>query len=410
MEAPDNAMNILFRAGILAAMAFGQGCAAEAPPHDPNPRIRRVESGLRAFKLRDGVPSRRGGPKTIAKRMRHHRVPGVSIAVIDDYEIAWAKGYGVTDTESETPVTPETLFQAASIGKPLAAAAAIQLTGRGSVELERDVNEMLTSWEVPESELTAREKVTLRRLLSHSAGVSVHGFRGYDRGHDLPSLRQILDGESPANNEPIRVTSVPGTEWRYSGGGYMIVQQLLEDLTGDPFPEVMQEIVLRPAGMESSLYAAPLPADLHGRAATAHDASGKPAPGKWYDLVCMGAGGGLWTTPSDLAMFTIEIMRARSGEPGAVFSKETADLMLTPQIAINESFDMGLGFMLRDEEGDLSLMHGGGNQPGFLSLLVAMPDRGQGVVIMTNGENGHELATEIVFSVIDEYGWPESDD
>jgi CubicO group peptidase (beta-lactamase class C family) len=401
-------MKHLAGVAILAAMTIGPGCAAEAPPRDPDPRIRRVENGLRAFKMEDGVPRKRGGPKTLARRMRHHRVPGVSIAVIDDYEITWAKGYGVVEAESDRPVTQSTLFQAASIGKPLTAAAAIHLSGRGS--LDRDVNELLASWKVPESRFTAREKVTLRGLLSHSAGLSVHGFRGYDRGDDLPSLRQILDGEPPANNEPIRVTSVPGAGWRYSGGGYMIVQQVLEDLTGDPFPEIMQETILGPTGMESSLYVAPLPAHLEGDAATAHDGTGRPAPGKWHDLVCMGAGGGLWTTPSDLARFTIEIMRARSGKPGAVFSTETARAMLTPQVPIRDDFEMGLGFMLREEKGELSLMHGGGNQPGFLSLLVAMPDRGQGVVIMTNGENGHDLATEIVFSIVDEYGWPESDD
>jgi CubicO group peptidase (beta-lactamase class C family) len=402
-------MKSLFHVGILAAMAIGHGCASEVPPHDPDPRIRRVENGLRAFKMDDGIPRRTGGPKTIWKRMRRHGVPGVSVSVIDGYRIAWAKGYGVVEAGADRPVTPETLFQAASIGKPLTAAAAIHFVGLGLLDPDRNVNEALTSWKVPDNDLTTLEKVSLRRLLSHSAGVSVHGFRGYDRGHDLPTLRQILDGKPPANNQPIRVTSVPGSEWRYSGGGFMIVQQLLEDLTGDPFPEIMQETVLRPVGMEASLYAAPLPAHLESAAAIAHDESGRPAPGKWYDLVCMGAGGGLWTTPSDLARFVIEIMRARKGE-SEVFSKETADLMLTPQIALDGNFEMGLGFMLREESGELSMMHGGGNQPGFLSLLVAMPDRGQGVVIMTNGQNGHELATEIVFSVVDEYGWPESDD
>jgi CubicO group peptidase (beta-lactamase class C family) len=398
----------LFHFGVLVAMAIGHGCAAEPPPEDPDPRIRRVENGLRPFKLDGGIPRRTGGPKTIAKRMRHHRVPGVSIAVIDRYEIAWAKGYGVVESGGDRPVTPETLFQAASIGKPLTAVAAIRFVELGLLDPDRNVNEVLTSWKVPENRFTSNEKVSLRRLLSHSAGVSVHGFRGYGRGNDLPTLRQILDGKPPANNEPIRVTSTPGSEWRYSGGGFMIVQQVLEDLTGDPFPAIMQEIVLRPAGMESSVYAAPLPAHRNSDAATAHDERGRPAQGKWYDLVCMGAGGGLWTTPSDLARFAIEIMRARKGQ-SEVFSKGAADLMLTPRIALNEDFDMGLGFMLRDENGELSMMHGGGNQPGFLSLLVAMPDRGQGVVIMTNGQNGHELATEIVFSVIDEYRWPESD-
>lgn len=123
------------------------------------------------------------------------------------------------------PATPATLFQVGSIAKVVVAVAALKCVERGLLELNGDVNQSLVSWHVPVNEFTARERVTLWGLLSHSAGVTVHGFRGYALGEEVPNLQQILDGEWPANSPPIRVDTVPGTKRRYSGGGYMIVQQ-----------------------------------------------------------------------------------------------------------------------------------------------------------------------------------------
>jgi len=363
-------------------------------------RIQRIETGYSNPPYRDVM--------TLAERMEHYHVPGVSIAVINNYEIEWAKGYGVLEAGGNEPVTPDTLFQSASIGKPVTAAAALHFVEQGLLNLDENVNDKLVSWKVSENEFTAQEKVTLRRLLSHTAGVTVHGFRGYAQDEEIPTLQQVLDGEYPANNRPIRVDIVPGTEWRYSGGGFMIVQQLLEDVVGKPFPEIMQETVLGPTGMASSVYAAPLPEGLESRAATAHSRLGEPAPGKWHELVCMGAGGGLWTTPSDLARFAIEIMRSRAGQSNKVLSQEMVNQMLAPQIDMEGPSRMGLGFPLQGEGQGLLFWHTGGNDPGFLSLLIAFPESGQGAVIMTNGTRGQELASEIVSSIAEEYGWPGS--
>jgi CubicO group peptidase (beta-lactamase class C family) len=336
----------------------------------------------------------------IAERMAYHHVPGVSIAVINDYQVEWSKGYGVLEAGSNQQVTPETLFQVASPAKIVVAVTALHYVEQGLVDLDRDVNDSLVSWQVPENEFTAQEKVTLRLLLSHSAGVTVGGFRGYALGEQLPNLQQILDGEWPANSAPIRVDIVPGTQYRYSGGGYMIVQQLLEDVIGEPFQDIIQNAVLEPWEMSDSTFAYPLPEALSIFAASGHRADGSPIPGGWHTYPEMGAGASMWSTPSDLAQFGIGVMRSYAGESDQVLSQAMAIQMLTPQMD-----HRGLGPLVYDDGGDLFyFMHPGAND-GYKSVVVFYPQRGQGVVILTNGDNGDALWREILNSVSIEYGW-----
>ena len=199
-------------------------------------RIERVEKGFHPILLdRNESPFE----LTVQKLMQMYRVPGLSVAVIDNFKIVWAKGYGVTEAGTMTSVTTDTLFQAGSVSKPVAAVGALHLAEQRKLSLDEDVNSRLVSWKVPENNFTKNEKVTLRRILSHSAGLTVHGFNGYDIDESIPTLLQILNGEPPANNQPIRVDSVPGTRWRYSGGGTLIAQQLMIDVTGRPFPQLM---------------------------------------------------------------------------------------------------------------------------------------------------------------------------
>lgn len=403
---PPRLMKSISVAALVASALLTTAVAAQEP--HPTERIRRVEAGLRRFQMEGMLPRAVGEQATLPDRMVYYRVPGLSIAVIDDFEVAWVKGYGVLTASGNDSVTPATLFQAASMGKAVTAAAALVAVERGLLDLDEDVNRRLRSWRVPENGLTGLEPATLRRLLSHSAGVTVHGFGGYQRGSEVPTLQQILRGEPPANNDPILVNAVPGRAWRYSGGGYMIVQQLLEDVTGRPFAETVAETVLRPTGMSSSLYAVPLPEHLTSLAATAHDENGRPAPGGWHDLVCFGAGGGLWTTPTDLARLAIDLMRTYSGRGEGILSRETVTAMLTPEIAVDDHFSMGLGLMLEGEGESLTAMHGGDNPPGYQGLLVALPAKGQGAVIMTNSRRGQELAAEILFAIEAEYSWPET--
>ena len=381
---------------VIVLVLFLANCAQSSESAIER-RIRNVEDGL--LKAYGNSPWER---MEITDRMAYHNVPGVSIAAINDYQVEWARGYGVLEAGGSEQVTPETLFQVASIAKPVVAVAALYYVERGFVDLDSDVNSRLVSWQVPENEFTVEEKVTLRRLLSHSAGVTVGGFRGYALGEEVPNLQQILNGEWPANSPPIRVDIVPGIQYRYSGGGYMIVQQLMEDVTGEPFQDIIQNSVLEPWGMTASTFESPLPERLRTIAAFGHRADGLPIPGGWHTYPEMGSGASMWSTPSDLAQFGIGVMLSYAGESDEVLSQAMAIQMLTPQID-----DRGLGPVVHDDGGDLFyFMHPGAND-GYKSVLVVYPQRGQGVVILTNGDNGDALWREILNSVSIEYGWVE---
>jgi CubicO group peptidase (beta-lactamase class C family) len=336
----------------------------------------------------------------IGERMEFYKVPGLSIAVIKDFKIEWARGYGLKSTEGTDPVTPETLFQAASISKPVAAAAALRLVEQEMCDLDGDINSKLISWKMPENEFTVEKKVTLRGILSHSAGLTVHGFPGYAFDKKIPTLQQILDGEEPANTKPIRVDILPGEKWRYSGGGYTVMQQLLIDLSGKPFPQVLMENVLRPVGMTNSTYEQPLPDSLAAQAATAHMMNGKPIKGNWHAYPEMAAAG-LWTTPSDLARFAIEIMLSQKGKSSKVLSQQMTQKMLTKQ-----KDNYGLGLQLTGSGADFYFGHGGSNE-GYKCFFFALPEKGQGAAVMTNGENGSALISEVRRALSLEYGWDE---
>lgn len=375
------------------------GLPAPAPAQTPDgevaARIERVERGiLPGVRIR----GRETPPSTIEERLRLYGVPAVSVAVIHDGRIEWARAWGLADVESGRRATPETLFQAASMSKPVAATAALRLVEAGALELDADVNRKLTSWKVPENALTARSPVTLRRLLTHSAGLTVHGFPGYAPGTPLPSVVQILDGAGPANTDPVRVDVEPGSAWRYSGGGTTVLQLLLTDVTGERFPELMRRSVLEPLEMRSSTYEQPLPPERAAEAATAYRAGGTRVEGGHHVYPEMAAAG-LWTTPSDLARWILGIQGALAGRPGSLLSRETAEAMLTPGVG-----GWGLGPSLEGEGDSRRFSHGGANE-GFRGMLVGFARQGEGMVVMTNSDRGGPLATEVAQAVAREYGW-----
>jgi CubicO group peptidase (beta-lactamase class C family) len=360
-------------------------------------RIERVEHGLL---------SEQGDPPwkrmDLAERMAYHNVPGVSIAVINDFQIEWAKGYGVLEAGMDQPVTTDTIFQPGSTAKPIVAMAALHYVEAGDLELDSDVNNKLVSWKVPENEFTTQAPATLRRLLSHSAGMPYVPLHGYAQGLAIPNRQQILDGEPPANSEPVRVVIVPGTQYSYSNGGYLVVEQLLTDVVRMPFDVIMQEIVLEPLHMDASTFKYPLPENLAPIAASGHRIDGRVIPGGWHTNPEMGPGGSAWATPSDMARFYIDLMLTYTGQSENIISQDMAVEMLTPQIE-----DRGLGPWVNDEGGDLFYFGHPGATDGYRSYIVVYPKRGQGVVIMTNSDNGEWLYQEILNSVSVEYGWLE---
>jgi CubicO group peptidase (beta-lactamase class C family) len=334
---------------------------------------------------------------SLQKLMELYKIPGFSIAVIDNYQIVWAKAYGVTDAGSQTPVTTKTLFQAGSISKPVAATGALWLVEKGKLSLDEDVNQTLKTWKVPENEFTKTEKVTLRRLMSHTGGLTVHGFPGYDIDEPLPTLVQIFNGEKPANTEAIRVDIVPGAEERYSGGGVTIEQQLMIDVTGKPFPEFMRETVLEKIGMTDSSYSQPLPASWAGRTAAGTRADGKMVHGRWHIYPEMAAAG-LWTTPTDLAKFVIEVALSKQGKANHVLSEKMTNEMLT-----TVKDEAGLGFFL-DKRNPGQFGHDGADE-GFQALLTMNANTGKGVAIMANSDRGIAAAQFVADTVAKEYGW-----
>ena len=358
-------------------------------------RIARVENGLLPGILIKGRPVT---PAALSERMAALKVPGMSVAVINDGRIEWAKGYGVLEASGSSPVTDKTLFQAASLSKSIAALGAMRLVEQGKLALDEDVNIRLSSWNVPGNNFTKVENVTLRRLLSHTAGLTVSGFGGYPVGAPLPTVIQVLDGAKPANNVAVRVDVIPGSIWRYSGGGFTVVQQLMEDVAMRPFPDLLAELVLMPFGMADSTFKQPLPDALRGSAAAAHDASGKPLPGRWHIYPEMAAAG-LWTTPSDLARFLIEIRKGLRGE-SAFVSIETARLMTTAGMS-----GYGLGLSVQGTGPTARFGHGGSNE-GFNCQMVSFFTEGRGAVVMTNGDRGGWLMTEVLRAVSREYDWP----
>jgi CubicO group peptidase (beta-lactamase class C family) len=335
----------------------------------------------------------------IAAGIKDHGIPGVSIAIIEKGEIVKAKGYGFTEKDGTNPVTADTLFQAGSVSKPVAALGALRLVEDGRLALDGDVNRWLKQWQVPENEFTKDEKVTLRRILSHSAGLTVHGFPGYPISSNLPTTIQILDGMEPANTTAIRCDTKPGSAWRYSGGGYTVMQQMMTEVTGKPFAGVMKDTVLAPLKMTASTYEQPLPKDRISFAASGYGSDGKAILGKWHVYPEMAAAG-LWSTPSDLARFAIGIQQAADGKSNPIISQSLAREMLTVQ---KDGF--GLGWFLEGTGESRFFSHRGRNE-GFDTYMVARIGSGQGMVVMINKNDDTGALMRIFTAVSNEYKWP----
>jgi CubicO group peptidase (beta-lactamase class C family) len=359
-------------------------------------RTKSVERGLlRAVYLKGQKPEK----LSLAKRMSFYRVPGVSIAVLDRYEIDWAKAYGVKDIRSGQPLTPETVFQAGELSQPVAAAIALHLVDGGEVGLDEDINGRLQSWKVPDNKFTTADKVTLRTLLTHSAGFTGRVFPGYGLEEPAPGLGQILRGEKPASNSALEPEFFPGSKVRDAEAGFAVLEQLLSDLSGRTFPELAKETVFDTLGMKDSTFELPLPQEGRAKASSGHRADGSPVDGGW-DAYPLLAAKGLWTSPTEFSAFVLEVMRAAMGKSEAVLSPAAARSMLSVQL---EYKGFGLNVDGTGQDGNINLR---GRTEGYTSFLIVYPYRGQGAVIMTNSSNGGLLTEEILRAVSAAYGWP----
>jgi CubicO group peptidase (beta-lactamase class C family) len=346
-------------------------------------------------------PSRQGAdPLTLPEAMAYYHVPAVGLAVIHDFAIAEAKSWGIADIESGVPATEKTLFQAASISKPVAAMASLKAIEQGKFDLDQDINRILKSWSLPDAPFRGGAPVTPRTLLSHTSGTGDgFGFPGYDPDTKLPTLLEILDGTPPSNTGPVRLVRPPLTSYHYSGGGSTIQQLALTDATGVPFIKLARDWILDPIGMTESTHEQPLPPQRAAQAARAHDWLGRSMGPAWHVYPELAAAG-LWTTPTELAKFLIEVQTTLSGRPGRVLTRASMLEMVTP-VGVGP---YGVGFSISRKGEGWYFEHGGGNW-GFRCHAIAHRAKGYGAVVMTNGDNGQALAQEVIDRVARAYGW-----
>jgi CubicO group peptidase (beta-lactamase class C family) len=378
----------------ITPIAHAQNALVSSP--EVEQRIEHVIAGLTGGVVIKGDEH---ATQTLAYRMKELSVPGVSIAVIHEGKIEWARGFGVRSLGG-LPVTADTMFQAGSISKPLAAMAALRMVQEGKLSLDADVNKYLTTWKFPANPVALGKPITLRQLLTHTAGTTVHGFPGYATNEPVPTLVQVLNGEKPANTPAIRSEAMPGANWKYSGGGYTIMQQVLIDTSKESFPKLLRDSVLAPIGMKHSTYQQPLPQAFLDFAATPYRGDGRAVEGGAHTYPEMAAAG-LWTTPSDLARYAIEVEQSLVGKANHVLSVEMTRQMLTPGIG-----HWGLGLEIGGTDSNPYFSHGGANE-GFRNIFLAYEKSGDGAVVMTSGDAGGQLGDEVMHSIAAEYGWPD---
>lgn len=383
---------------ILAIIPFLLFSACEASPQETASRIdsdiQAIESGLYPLISFADEPM-----VSIEQRMAFWNVPGVSIAYFNREGLVWAKGYG-RSVANGASVDADTIFPAASISKSVAATAALHLIETSDLELDSDIGLLLKGWRIPDSQFGRNQPITIRQLLSHTAGFAEYGFETYGAGEPIPTVEQLLKGQPPAKNPPIELASTPGTSFAYSNIGYAILELLITEQTGASFETLVQETVLGPLGMTRTTFTTVLPNKFKNAAARGHDALGKPF-GIDFPAYPSHASGAMWTTPSDLSRFAAELLKARVGMPSDILSPESVSEMTRDQSNGN---GYGLGVMLIFSPTEENFGHSG-HHDGFYSTFVAFPASGDGAVIMSNGEGGERLNAEIFKAMADTYGW-----
>ena len=365
-------------------------------------RIEQVENNLISWVKLDGQKN-----WSIHDRMKELNVNGLSIAVISGYKIDWVKSYGYADTTFSQRVTDSTLFQVASIGKTVNAMAQLQLAENGYTELDSDINNYLSSWKFPYDSASKGKIISLRNILSHTAGLSVHGFDGYKKGISLPSLIQILDGQPPSNSPPVRSLFEPGLKFEYSGGGYEISELMLEDITGQSYPAYVHQNIFAQLGMTNTFFMQEPGFNSENRLATAYRFDGADIGSKYHVYPENACGAGLLSTAEDIAKLVIEIELSLEGRSNKILSKEMTRKMLVTFFEYGKVPDNGpniaLGTFIEERGKKRYFQHSGLNE-GFSSQYYGSFEDGNGVVILMNSDFT-EFAAEIVNSVATVYGW-----
>jgi CubicO group peptidase (beta-lactamase class C family) len=375
-------------------------------------RVDQIENGLSKFtspkEILQPISKKPLGSCSVNERMSFYKIPGLSIALIDNYKVEWTRTYGTINNDNNIPVNTETLFEAASTTKLLTALITLHFVEKGILDLDKDVNSYLVRWKIPENEFTKNNAVTLRLLLTHQSGMNKPD--GGFSSTGFPSIIQTLKGETPATNPAASIGFKPGSKWSYSNFGYIVIQLILEDVLKIPFYQIAGETVFTKTGMKNSTLNLPLSEEKHTNEAMPHSADGKAHPSA-VDPNSV-AHAGLMTTPSDLGKMLIELMKAYNGKSDLIIDHEMAKKMFSLETAIDPkdmfglSLGEGLGVFLSGNGESFSFLHPGSNLPGSECWTIGIPGTGQGAVIMANGEMGSLLAMEIIEAISNVYDWP----
>ena len=336
---------------------------------------------------------------SIPDRMRHYKVPGLSVAIIDDWEVRWSAGYGSSEATDGKPVTERTLFQAASISKAFVAVAALRMRDAGLIDLDVDVQRYVRDYELPLGKQTPENPVTFRNLLSHTSGITPGGYAGYVRGEPFPTDLEILRGEPPANSRAVSIIAIPGTEVAYSGGGYTLIELALQNVASEPFEALMEQWVLAPLDLSRSTFEQPIRSELESEVAAGHASNGERVPGGWR-IHPEQAAAGMWSTAANIAILAAEVAKAHQGR-SELLSQETARELLTEQLA-----GEAVGVVINGEGEAFAFSHAGGNV-GYRAFMIMHPATGDGAVWMANSDSGAALGDEILRAASAVHDWPD---
>ena len=367
----------------------------------PGQRADAVERNLAPMYFLEGKPVVHG---ELLRRTPPLQVPGVPIVPTDTGHLNWARGYGVAELGGAA-VRPETLFAAESMSKPITALAVMKLYEERRIDLDHNVNDYLKRWKLPESKLPGPRTVTIRQLLTHTSGIGTHNGELYDPSKPpLPTLLSDLDGVAPSRTPAVRIETAPGGNFHYANGGFVVLQLLIEDVTGESFVSFVTQTVLKPAGMTRSHYDVPFSDRLAAEAATAYLGDHAIPPCNYYNP--SSAAGGLWSTATDMAKLLIELQREFDGKSSRILRQSTIRQMLIPGPVMMPGMLQGLGIVVGGKPGAHFMEHGGSGI--FHDEMVAyFQGNKKGLVVMANSSNAGVLVEEVLRSAAAVYGWPD---
>lgn len=378
----------------LAAIGILQGCMTiPADPATPDTEVKNESS--RWLKLSADVN----------REMIDKKLPGLSIAVFDDYKLVHSQQWGVKNSSAIAPLDAQTAFSTASISKPVTALICVILEERGLLGLDEPIAQSLRNWQLPENEFTRNRPITWRDLLSHRAGTTQHGFADFYEGDKIPTLVESLRGEIPRYDGPIEIRSRPGTKWQYSGGGYVIVQLALEDRFGIPLHQLAQEYIFTPLHMNNTTMVQPGHVEFPVNAAMVHDNNAEVIR-TGLPITPQIAASGMWSTPQDLAKFSLGLQRALADRPGSPISNRAAR-ELTDVISLEDVGGMGMSLFRGFGFGGVDWLQHDGSNTGVGAEMLASMEGGRGIIMMANGDkpNRHPLFALLRREIITAMDW-----